>query len=294
MKLSDAISSFLAYILEERGLSLNTAESYRRDLEKFLEFRGDVEINEITLEDIDSFAEYLSVQKYSQNTRSRTFSALKSFCSFLEIEEKAKLSISLDIQIPKKEIKLPEFLTIDEVIRLLDAPDTTTPKGLRDKSMLELLYATGIRVSELTNLKVQNVLLDEKILKVIGKGNKERIVPFNDYTEKYLTMYLYEVRPRLVRKRGEDKVFLNLRGGPISRVSVWKILQEYALKAGINKRIYPHILRHTFATHMLKNGCDLRTLQVFLGHSSLMTTQIYTHLDKDYLKKIHKTYHPRG
>uniref|UniRef100_A0A7V3ZYW7 Tyrosine recombinase XerC n=1 Tax=candidate division WOR-3 bacterium TaxID=2052148 RepID=A0A7V3ZYW7_UNCW3 len=294
MKLSDAISSFLAYILEERGLSLNTAESYKRDLEKFLEFRGDVEINEITLEDIDSFAEYLSIQKYSQNTRSRTFSALKSFCSFLEIEENAKLSISSDIQIPKKEIKLPEFLTIDEVTQLLDAPDTTTPKGLRDKSMLELLYATGIRVSELTNLKVQNILLDEKIVRVIGKGNKERIVPFNDYTEKYLTIYLYEVRPRLMRKRGEDRVFLNLRGGPISRISVWKILQEYALKAGINKRIYPHILRHTFATHMLKNGCDLRTLQVFLGHSSLITTQIYTHLDKDYLKKIHRTYHPRG
>jgi integrase/recombinase XerD len=294
MKLSDAISSFLAYVLEERGLSLNTAEAYRRDLEKFLEFRGDVELSVITLEDIDAFAEFLSHQKYSQNTRSRTFSALKSFCTFLEIEEKTKLAISSDIQIPKKEVKLPEFLTIEEVTKLLESPDTSTPKGLRDKAMLELLYATGVRVSELTNLKVQNIMLDEKIVRVVGKGSKERIIPFNDYTEKYLTIYLYEVRPKLLKERGEDRVFLNLRGTPISRISVWKILQEYAIKAGINKKIYPHILRHTFATHMLKNGCDLRTLQIFLGHSSPMTTQIYTHLDKDYLKKVHKTYHPRG
>lgn len=294
MKLGEAISSFVAFILDERGLSLNTVEAYQRDLYKFLEFRGDVDTVDLSLEDIDSFADYLDDQELAQNTRSRVFSSLRAFFSYLEIEGMSRQSFASDIQIPRKLIKLPDFLSEEEVKRLLDTPKLDTKKGIRDRAILEFLYATGVRVSELTNLKLQNVLLDEKIVRVTGKGGKERIIPFNEYAEKYLLMYLYEVRPKILKRRGEDRVFLNLRGTPISRISVWKSLKEYAIKAGISKNLYPHILRHTFATHMLKNGCDLRTLQIFLGHSSMMTTQIYTHLDKDYLREVHRKFHPRG
>jgi len=294
MKLSEAISSFIAYILDGKGLSLNTLEAYRQDLEKFLEFLGDLDTREITVKDIDDFAYFLSKQNFAQNTKSRIFSCLRSFLSYLEIEGIETQTSAYDVQIPRKEAKLPEFLTEEEVSKLLDAPDITTLKGSRDRAMLEFMYATGVRVSELTGLRVQNVFLDEGIVKIHGKGSKERVVPFNSIAGKYLELYLASVRPKIMRKRGEDRVFLNLRGGPITRVGVWKILKEYMIKAGINKKVYPHILRHTFATHMLRNGCDLRTLQIFLGHSSLMTTQIYTHLDKEFLKEIHRKYHPRG
>ncbi len=295
MKLSDAINSFIAFLISERGLSLNTIEAYKSDLEKFLEFEGNVEIDQIAIEDIDEFAKFLSEKKYAQNTKSRTFSALKSFFKFIESEhDELKTDIATDIQLPKKEVRLPEFLTEEEVTNLLEAPDLSTLKGVRDRAIMEFLYATGVRISELINLKINNLFLEERIAVVQGKGSKERKVPFNDYTFKYLMKYLTEVRPKIIRKRGEDRTFLNLRGNPISRVAIWKILKEYAIKAGINKSIYPHILRHTFATHMIKNGCDIRTLQIFLGHSSLTTTQIYTHLDKEYLKEVHKRFHPRG
>jgi integrase/recombinase XerD len=294
MKLSEAISSFLSYIMDEKGLSLNTVESYQDDLTKFLEFNGDMEVSEITLGDIDEFAIFLKKQELSQNTRARIFSCLRTFLSFLEIEGLYDGNIAADIQIPKKIVKLPDFLSIDEVIMLLESPDLSTSKGLRDRAILELLYATGIRVSELTSLTLQNVLLDERVIRVLGKGNKERVVPFNTETAKFLETYITSIRPVILKKRGEDRVFLNLRGGPISRVSIWKIIKEYSIKAGINKNLYPHILRHTFATHLLQRGCDLRTLQIFLGHASLMTTQIYTHLDKEFLKEVHKRYHPRA
>ncbi len=294
MKLSEAISGFLSYIMDEKGLSLNTVESYQDDLTKFLEFNGDMEVSEITLGDIDEFAIFLKKQELSQNTRARIFSCLRTFLSFLEIEGLYDGNIAADIQIPKKIVKLPDFLSIDEVIMLLESPDLSTSKGLRDRAILELLYATGIRVSELTSLTLQNVLLDERVIRVLGKGNKERVVPFNTETAKFLETYITSIRPVILKKRGEDRVFLNLRGGPISRVSIWKIIKEYSIKAGINKNLYPHILRHTFATHLLQRGCDLRTLQIFLGHASLMTTQIYTHLDKEFLKEVHKRYHPRA
>ncbi|HOP32484.1 MAG TPA: site-specific tyrosine recombinase XerD [Candidatus Hydrothermia bacterium] len=294
MRLNEAIDSFIAFILDERGLSLNTIYAYKMDLTKFLEFRGDVDVSRLNLEDIDAFAEFLSSQKLSQNTKSRIFSSLRSFFSYIEIEEISKKSIASDIQVPRKVIKLPNFLTEEEVNKLLETPNLDTPKGIRDRAILEFMYATGVRVSELTNLKLQDLLFDEKIARIRGKGGKERIVPFNDYAEKFLLLYIYEARSKILKKRGEDKVFLNLRGNPISRVSIWKILKEYTLKAGISKNIYPHILRHTFATHMLKNGCDLRTLQLFLGHSSMITTQIYTHLDRKYLREVHKKFHPRG
>ncbi|MEO0285581.1 MAG: site-specific tyrosine recombinase XerD [candidate division WOR-3 bacterium] len=294
MKLSDAINSYLAYVLDEKGLSVNTVESYQRDLLKLLEFLGDIDTKEINLDEIDDFASYLQKQDLSQNSRSRIFSCLRSFFSYLEMEGFYNSDLALNIQVPRKIIKLPDFLNEEEVNKLLESPDTSTPRGIRDRAILELLYATGVRVSELVSLKISNVFLEERMIRVLGKGNKERIIPYNSTAAKYLELYLYMVRPSILKKRGEDRVFLNMRGTSLSRVSVWKILKNYAVKAGITKNIYPHILRHTFATHLLKNGCDLRTLQIFLGHASLMTTQIYTHLDKEFLKEVHSKFHPRA
>ncbi|MEO0198013.1 MAG: site-specific tyrosine recombinase XerD [candidate division WOR-3 bacterium] len=294
MKLSDAINSYLAYVLDEKGLSVNTVESYQRDLLKLLEFLGDIDTKEINLGEIDDFASYLQKQDLSQNSRSRIFSCLRSFFSYLEMEGFYNSDLALNIQVPRKIIKLPDFLNEEEVNKLLESPDTSTPRGIRDRAILELLYATGVRVSELVSLKISNVFLEERMIRVLGKGNKERIIPYNSTAAKYLELYLYGVRPSILKKRGEDRVFLNMRGTSLSRVSVWKILKNYAVKAGITKNIYPHILRHTFATHLLKNGCDLRTLQIFLGHASLMTTQIYTHLDKEFLKEVHSKFHPRA
>ncbi|MEO0272056.1 MAG: site-specific tyrosine recombinase XerD [candidate division WOR-3 bacterium] len=294
MKLSDAINSYLAYVLDEKGLSINTVESYQRDLLKLLEFLGDIDTKEINLGEIDDFASYLQKQDLSQNSRSRIFSCLRSFFSYLEMEGFYNSDLALNIQVPRKIIKLPDFLNEEEVNKLLESPDTSTPRGIRDRAILELLYATGVRVSELVSLKISNVFLEERMIRVLGKGNKERIIPYNSTAAKYLELYLYGVRPSILKKRGEDRVFLNMRGTSLSRVSVWKILKNYAVKAGITKNIYPHILRHTFATHLLKNGCDLRTLQIFLGHASLMTTQIYTHLDKEFLKEVHSKFHPRA
>ncbi|MEO0236065.1 MAG: site-specific tyrosine recombinase XerD [candidate division WOR-3 bacterium] len=294
MKLSDAINSYLAYVLDEKGLSVNTVESYQRDLLKLLEFLGDIDTKEINLGEIDDFASYLQKQDLSQNSRSRIFSCLRSFFSYLEMEGFYNSDLALNIQVPRKIIKLPDFLNEEEVNKLLESPDTSTPRGIRDRAILELLYATGVRVSELVSLKISNVFLEERMIRVLGKGNKERIIPYNSTAAKYLELYLYGVRPSILKKRGEDRVFLNMRGTSLSRISVWKILKNYAVKAGITKNIYPHILRHTFATHLLKNGCDLRTLQIFLGHASLMTTQIYTHLDKEFLKEVHSKFHPRA
>lgn len=294
MKLSDAINSFLAYVLDEKGLSINTVESYQRDLLKLLEFLGDIDTKEVNLDEIDDFASYLQKQNLSQNSRSRIFSCIRSFFTYLEMEGLYNFDITSNIQVPKKIVKLPDFLSEEEVTKLLETPDISTPKGMRDRAILEMLYATGVRVSELVSLRVPNVFVEERIIRVLGKGNKERVIPFNSTAAKYLELYLYTVRPYVLRKKGEDRVFLNMRGNPLSRVSVWKIMKGYSIKAGITKNIYPHILRHTFATHLLKNGCDLRTLQIFLGHASLMTTQIYTHLDKEFLKEVHAKFHPRA
>ncbi|MEO0278129.1 MAG: tyrosine-type recombinase/integrase, partial [candidate division WOR-3 bacterium] len=195
MKLSDAINSYLAYVLDEKGLSVNTVESYQRDLLKLLEFLGDIDTKEINLGEIDDFASYLQKQDLSQNSRSRIFSCLRSFFSYLEMEGFYNSDLALNIQVPRKIIKLPDFLNEEEVNKLLESPDTSTPRGIRDRAILELLYATGVRVSELVSLKISNVFLEERMIRVLGKGNKERIIPYNSTAAKYLELYLYGVRP---------------------------------------------------------------------------------------------------
>lgn len=291
------IEEYLTFLLLEKGLSKNSVNSYRNDLEKFKSFlkKHHKKIEEIELNDLNNFLIELESRGYNPSTRSRIVSAVRGFFLYLTTEKGLETNPAELLELPKKEKKLPEVLTEQEVEALLSLPDTTEPKGIRNKALLEILYATGMRVSEVSYLRLRNVDLDQRFIKVLGKGSKERFVPFGELARKWLLEYLTKVRP-LIDKRKSDYVFLNMRDGkPLSRVSIWKIIKSYGILAGIpSEKLYPHILRHTFATHLLRNGCDLRTLQLMLGHASIAITQIYTHLDIGYLSKVHKKYHPRG
>ena len=290
------IDEYVTFLLLERGLSQKTVEAYREDLKKFSQFvkKNRLKIEEIEIKDLNKFLEELEKSGYSPATRSRIVSGVRGFFIYLNTEKGLPANPAELLELPKKAKKLPEVLSEEEVERLLSAPDTGTLKGIRDRAILEMLYATGMRVSELSGLKLGNLDLDERFVKVRGKGSKERFVPFGEIARNWLLKYLMDVRPLLDKKK-TDFVFLNLRdGGPISRVSLWRLIKYYGLKAGIpGEKLYPHILRHSFATHLLRNGCDLRTLQLMLGHASIATTQVYTHLDIKYLKEAHRKYHPR-
>ncbi len=291
------IEEYLTFLLLEKGLSKNSISSYQNDLEKFKSFlkKHHKDIEDVQLSDLNDFLIELESRGYSPSTRSRIVSAVRGFFLYLTTEKGLESNPAELLELPKKEKKLPEVLTEKEVETLLSMPDTTQLKGIRDRALLEILYATGMRVSEVSNLKLRNLDLDQRFIKVLGKGSKERFVPFGEIAKEWLLRYLTEVRPR-IDKRKSDQVFLNMRDGrPLSRVSIWKIIKSYGILAGIpSEKLYPHILRHSFATHLLRNGCDLRTLQLMLGHASIATTQVYTHLDIGYLRKVHKKYHPRG
>ncbi len=291
------IEEYLTFLLLEKGLSKNSVSSYRNDLEKFKSFlkKRHKSIEDVQLNDLNDFLIDLESRGYSPSTRSRIVSAVRGFFLYLTTEKGLEANPAELLELPKKERKLPEVLTEKEVETLLSMPDRAQPKGIRDRALLEILYATGMRVSEVSHLRLKNVDLDQRFIKVLGKGSKERFVPFGEIAKEWLLKYLTEVRPR-IDKRKSDYVFLNMRDGkPLSRVSIWKIIKSYGILAGIpSEKLYPHILRHSFATHLLRNGCDLRTLQLMLGHASIATTQVYTHLDIGYLRKMHKKYHPRG
>ncbi len=291
------IEEYLTFLLLEKGLSKNSISSYQNDLEKFKSFlkKHHKDIEDVQLSDLNDFLIELESRGYSPSTRSRIVSAVRGFFLYLTTEKGLASNPAELLELPRKEKKLPEVLTEKEVETLLSMPDTTQLKGMRDRALLEILYATGMRVSEVSNLKLRDLDLDQRFIKVLGKGSKERFVPFGEIAKEWLLKYLTEVRPR-IDKRKSDQVFLNMRDGrPLSRVSIWKIIKSYGILAGIpSEKLYPHILRHSFATHLLRNGCDLRTLQLMLGHASIATTQVYTHLDIGYLRKVHKKYHPRG
>ncbi len=297
MPLKELIEDYLSYLLLEKGLSPRSVENYRNDLQKLHDFvkkRG-LEISEIEVHHLNDFLTELEKAGYSPATRSRIISGIRGFFLYLSTEKGLPANPTELLELPRSAKKLPEILTEDEVVRLLDSPDTSTSRGIRDKAILEMLYATGMRVSELVSLSLANIDMDERFVKVRGKGSKERFVPFGEIAKDWLERYLTDVRPHF-NKKGSDFVFLNFRNGnPISRVSVWKIIKHYGMLAGIeSERLYPHILRHSFATHLLRNGCDLRTLQLLLGHASIATTQVYTHLDIGYLKEAHRKFHPRS
>ena len=271
-------------------------ESYSRDLQKFVVF---VEKNNIAgFEKMDnvvimSFLLELKQQGLSSRTTGRNLSALRMFFRFLVREEIVEADPTVNIESPKIRPHLPSVLNVAEVDSLLSQPDVTAIRGLRDKTMLELLYATGVRVSELIHLKLTSLTLEVGFLIAFGKGSKERIIPLGDTAQLYLREYLAAARPKYLKGRMSPFLFLNASGKNLTRQGFWQIIKRYALKAGISKKLSPHTIRHSFATHLLERGADLRSVQIMLGHADITTTQIYTHITQERLKKIHQQYHPR-
>ncbi len=298
MDATPEIQRFLDYLRTERGYSEHTVRAYARDLALFQAFfqrkRRARHPADLQPRDLLAFLEHLQRKAYAASTRARVVSALRSFYRYLVDEEGARHNPAELLDTPRRAERLPEVLTYAEVIRLLETPDTDTPLGLRDRAMLEFLYATGARVSELVGLRLPDLDLRRGLVRIRGKGRKVRLVPLNDAARQWLRRYLREARPQLARPPARDRVFVNARGGPLSRTGFWKILRQTALKAGLGKRVYPHILRHSFATHLLANGCNLRVLQELLGHASLSTTEVYTHLSIQHLKEVFQRYHPRA
>lgn len=286
------------YLRSERNMQKNTIDSYVSDIENYLTYLEEVlyidEVELIKEDDITRFLLSLKKKKFSTTTISRYLSSIKSFHKFLSKDGLVKKNVALQISSPKIDKKLPTVLTVEEVTTLLDSIKGDKPLDLRNQAMFELIYACGFRVSELVGLKIVNLHLTSKMIQVIGKGAKERLVPVNDYAIKVLRRYLLEARPLLL-KNSKDAgfVFLNNLGQGISRVGFFKLLKDLCKKAGIEKDVSPHTLRHSYATHLLENGVDLRYIQELLGHEDISTTQIYTHLSLGKVKEIYKTAHPR-
>ena len=291
------LDEFIDYLNVERGLAQNTAVAYRRDLEKFiacLAKRGVKSLDDATRGNI---TDYLMAEKergLSPSSLSRNLASIKVFFRFLAGNRFVRFDITDVLESPKTWRYLPQVLSIEEVVRLMEAPAARTQYGRRDRAILELMYATGLRVSEVANLKVTDVNLDVGYVRCLGKGDKERIVPVGRAARKAITGYLEISRARLSRGVASDALFLTRRGKPFTRQGLWKKIKRYTRAVNINKDVTPHTLRHSFATHLLSRGADLRVVQEMLGHADISTTQTYTHVDKDRLKSIHKKYHPRG
>jgi len=290
--------NYLSYLRTERGLSDNSLDAYRRDLEKlssFLESKKESVRSAKTVE-LQQFIKALSEAGLERTSIARIISAVRGFYKFLLVERILQFdpTESLELKTPRRQP--PEILTVAEMEKVLSKPDISTKKGIRDKAILEFLYATGARVSEATTLTITQLFLEDGFVRLFGKGKKERLVPIGKIAIKRLNEYLSKVRPLLAKpSKNTDAVFLNQeRGTGLSRMAVWNIIQEYTLGAGIEKKIAPHTFRHSFATHMLEGGADLRVVQELLGHADISTTEIYTHIDRSYLKEIHRKFHPRG
>ena len=285
------IMKYQTYLLSEKHLSDNSIFSYCEDIMLFLKYINK-DVTSITKENIYNYLAYLDKEKYSVYSVARKISSLKSFYIFLNKHYQMK-NIIVDVEMPKYYKKLPTILTIEEIDKLLNV-NLVSAYDYRNKAMLELMYATGLRVSELVNLDINSVNLEKKFVRCIGKGSKERIVPIGDVACNYLSIYLNEYRDKLKKNRLCESLFLNNHGNTITRQGFFKMLKEQCIKVGIDKNISPHMLRHSFATHLLNNGADLRSIQMMLGHSNLSTTQIYTNVSNDILKENYKLYHPRG
>ncbi len=297
-KLLEEIEAYLAFASLEKGLAENTVLSYQQDIEQFASFvakkRGRNKWSQVESDDASDWIYMLSDKDYSNASLCRKLSALRMFVSYLLREEKISKSFLELVTGPKLRRKAPDALTIGEVERLLDAPDLTTPAGLRDRAILELLYSSGLRVSELCEAKLQQIDIANGAVKVYGKGSKERVVPMGFQAVIALSGYLDQGRPRLVKPITGSGCFLSNRGIPISRKTVWVLIKKYARKAGIEKPVKPHGLRHSFATHLLTGGADLRVIQELLGHADISTTQIYTSVEAERVATAHEEYHPRS
>ncbi len=293
---NDYLDSFLDSIWSEQGLSKNTLISYEHDIKSFLLFLHKNKIPLVSTEhsDINSFISDRFSKGISSRSNMRIISSLKKFYLFLVSRNIIKKNPTEDIESPRNVKSLPHTIDPESVDRLLNAPDTKNRFGSRDKAMLEILYACGLRVSELVTLKLSQVVMESNFLRVMGKGNKERIIPINDYALAFLKTYIENYRPDFARQRKSDSLFLSNRGSEMTRHSFWHILKKYSKQVGINGHLSPHTLRHAFATHMINNGADLRVVQLLLGHSDLSTTQLYTHVAKNELKELHCKNHPRA
>lgn len=297
--MDELVTEYTTYLASEKMKSNNTIESYGSDVLNYLYYlqnvKGITNLQNVTTEDVKNYLAYLKKMGYSPSSSSRALSTLKSFHKFLVLEHYIKHNPTLSISTPKIDKKLPNVLSVEEVMLLLNSLNDDTPYNARNRAMIEVMYGTGLRVSELVNLKLNELHLTSKMISTTGKGSKERIVPINDYASKVLRDYIVKYRPELV-KNGKDNnfIFLNNQGQPLSRQSFFLILKRLAKDAGIEKEISPHTLRHSFATHLLEAGTDLRYIQEMLGHENISTTQIYTHLSKQKIKSVYNSAHPRG
>lgn len=295
--MNDYLDLFISYLTVEKGLSANTQSAYSRDLGRYLDFlekSNRLKPSDITTTDISSFLATLQKQSIGARSRARCLSSIRTFHKFLMIENYAESNPATIIDAPRTLHKLPQFLDNREVDALFAACTGNKGEDLRDLAMLEMLYATGLRVSELVNLRLREVNLDSGYLMTVGKGNKERLVPIGDSARQRGTEYLETVRTLLDPARQSPFFFLSRLGGAMSRQAFWNIIKKRTVLAAIRKNISPHTLRHSFATHLLENGADLRSVQIMLGHADLASTQIYTHVTRERLKRLHQEIHPRG
>ena len=294
------LNLFKNYIALERGLSKNTTESYLSDLHQFVEYYTETlkktDFKAVTQEDIIAYVSELTENSsLSINSRARHLTSLRMFFKYMVKRKKITENPVSEIDMPKLEQTLPDVLDIEEIIDIIEQPETTKLTGIRDRAILEMLYACGLRCSELIDLKINHIVQSAEIVKVRGKGNVDRIVPIGQAALNWVSQYRIRVRPAFEKAdTSQDYLFLSKRGSKLSRMAVWKLVKAYAVKAGIDKNVHPHTFRHSFATHLLEGGADIRAVQEMLGHADISTTQIYTHIDRDFLKEVHRTFHPRA
>jgi integrase/recombinase XerD len=291
------LEPFADYLSLEQGLAANTLEAYRRDIARLAAFALTKSRREAAALDsrvLREFVYHLKDLGLAPASIRRNVSAIRTYFRFLIAEDLVKKDPSERLELPGRWRTLPDVLSVEEIDRLVSAPALEEPLALRDRAMLELAYAAGLRVSEWIGIEMKDVLYDEQVLRVFGKGSKERLVPVGRRALGAVALYLRELRPRLEKGSGRGILFLNARGEPLTRMGAWKILRRHVTRAGIEKHVTPHTLRHSFATHLLEGGADLRAVQDMLGHADISTTQIYTHVDREYLRDVHKQYHPRA
>lgn len=294
--MEDLSKRFLEYLTVEKGLSKNTLDSYGRDLGGYLSFleRKGLHLLRISRKDLTAYLGKLRDRGLASNSVARNLSTIRRFHRFLISEGVSGVDPTENLETPKGFLRLPKTLTLEEVEALLRKPDTKKTLGIRDRAMLELLYATGMRVSELVSFKLKDLNLEVGYVIPFGKGSKERVVPIHERAVSLIRDYLRDARDKLLKKGNSQYLFIGQGGRPITRERFWQIIKGYALKAGIKRKVFPHILRHSFASHLLEHGADLRSVQLMLGHSDISTTQIYTHVTRERLKRIHQEFHPRG
>ncbi|MBN1633303.1 MAG: site-specific tyrosine recombinase XerD [Ignavibacteria bacterium] len=298
------LKMFNLFLRTEKNLSDNSVISYNSDITKFFSFLKEKtsvkNIDSVSEDNVRIYITYLrktlskTENYFSEKSINRYLSSLKSFFKFLESEKLVETNVTENVELARVSRTLPECLSYDEIDKLLSQPDTTQKLELRDKALMELMYAAGLRVSEVLNLEVSNVYFNEGYVRIFGKGSKERIVPVNETALRWINEYINICRNIIKNEKSGGILFLNHRGRKMSRMAVWDIIKKYTLRSGIEKSVHPHTLRHSFATHLLEGGADIRIIQELLGHSDISTTQIYTHVEKEYLIEVHKTFHPRA